>query len=178
MTVHEIYEGSDGEATKALYMRLQSLGAEGVIAMNLFRANKCSNRAKEYSRRFKGEAYGRKQWSLENLCKALNDSALRVPASVFKWGWKEDPNQPVHKWVLYVEIPTGQVSFHSEHRGIGPDYPGEWDGQLGAGAGRICNWCAQLLGEPQKKYPLSPGKYVNRCDVLVGAPVATQEQLF
>jgi len=31
-------------------------------------------------------------------------------------------------WVVYFELPQGQVSFHSPTRGSGPDYPGEWDG--------------------------------------------------
>ncbi len=38
MTVLEIYDGSDGDATKGLYRELCELGAAGELAMNLFRA--------------------------------------------------------------------------------------------------------------------------------------------
>ena len=93
MTVHEIYIGSDGDATKALYERLATLGPAGVVALNLFRAVKCSTRAKKYSRRFKGEAYDRKNWSLANLCQELAKSA---DALGIVWGWKIDPEQDFH----------------------------------------------------------------------------------
>lgn len=144
MTVHEIYAGSNGDATKDLYARLEQLSPAGTIALNLFRAQKCSSRAKEYSRRYKGDAYERKNWSMGLLCDALlqHGDALKI-----RWGWKEDPDVEYHKWVLYIELPTGQVSFHALHRGKGPDYTGEWD-QSHASAGRIVNWCAQLLEEP------------------------------
>lgn len=46
--VVRIYDGSDGDATKALYERLAKLGAIGEIALNLFRAHKNSARAKVY----------------------------------------------------------------------------------------------------------------------------------
>lgn len=36
MTPMEIYLGSDGEATKALYARLEAAGPIGAVAMNLF----------------------------------------------------------------------------------------------------------------------------------------------
>jgi hypothetical protein len=121
-----IYEGSDGEATKLLYLKLQALGPVGEIAVNLFRAQKCSARAKLYRRRdHKGEAYDRKNWALNNLCTAMIDFSL---VTGLRWGWKIDPAQEFHQWVLYVELPTGQVSFHSAVRGKGPDYDAEWDG--------------------------------------------------
>jgi hypothetical protein len=40
-----IYEGSDGKATIALYQQLSVLGPAGIVAVNLFRAQKCSARA-------------------------------------------------------------------------------------------------------------------------------------
>ena len=140
MNILAIYEGSDGAATTALYKRLHDLGATGQIALNLFRAHKCSGRAKEYrGRGFKGAAYDRKQWSMANLCGLLATSELG-------WGWKHDPSREFHCWVLYVDLPTGQVSFHTSARGIGPDYPGEWDGIREAGASRIIRWVEHLLG--------------------------------
>ena len=46
--VMQTYQGSDGEATRALYAELQQRGPVGVIAVNLFRAQKNSARAKVY----------------------------------------------------------------------------------------------------------------------------------
>lgn len=45
----------------------------------------------------------------------------------FKWGWKPDPNTKGYPWVLYVDLPNGQCSFHSADRLQGPDYLGEWN---------------------------------------------------
>src|SRR4051812_42613342 len=111
MTALDTYAGSDGKATRELYARLAAMGPAGVIAMNLFRACKCSERAKVYRGGcYRREAYGRKEWSLKNLCNALVNAG---DALGIMWGWKLDPEQEFHKWVLYVEIPTGQVSFHA-----------------------------------------------------------------
>lgn len=142
MSPRSIYDGSDGAATQALYDRLTTFGAIGIIALNLFRASKCSGRAKEYSRRWKGPTYDRKNWSLENLHKALLEHAELLK---LRWGWKEDPKQEFHKQVLYVDLPTGQASFHSANRfEKGIDYPGEWDGS-GESANRIVRFTELVL---------------------------------
>lgn len=143
MNAFQIYEGSNGDATKALYAQLETFGIQGRIALNLFRACKCSARAKVYSRRYKGEAYDRKNWSMGLLVDALESN----PGGSFtpKWGWKEDPTQEYHKWVLYVELPTGQVSFHAPSRGKGPDYNGEWDGIRDVSAQRIIRFVENIL---------------------------------
>jgi hypothetical protein len=47
--------------------------------------------------------------------------------------------------VLYVELQTGQVSFHSSERMMGPDFTKEWDGRKLEGPPRICRWVASLL---------------------------------
>jgi hypothetical protein len=140
------FQGSDGDATKALYDRLSKCGPLGQIALNLFRAHKNSARAKVYrggirgQGSFKGMAYDRKEWSIRNLCDVLDRNRVGI-----RWGWAIDEEQEFHKHVLYVDIPTGQVSFHAAARGKGPDYYGKWDGVREAGAGRICEWCARLL---------------------------------
>lgn len=137
------YNGSNGEATKALYARLEKLGPAGVVAVNLFRACKASERAKVYrGRSYRGAAYDKKEWSMGNLCTALREHAVSL---YIPWGWGYDPEQPVFRWVLYVEIPTGQVSFHTLNSGDGPKYGKEWDGVRDAGPQRICTWIAQLL---------------------------------
>lgn len=143
MTTFEIFHGSDGEVTKALYARLEALGPAGFIALNLFRACKCSVRAKMYRRKFKGDAYDRKNWSLRNLDGAL---AQHAAALGIGWGWKRDPAQAFHCWVLYAELPTGQCSFHAEARMSAQDFAGEWS-RLGNGPQVIVAWCDRLLGE-------------------------------
>lgn len=138
-----IYEGADGEATTALYRRLAALGPAGAVAVELFRAQKASSRAKVYrGGGYRGMAYDRKGWAIGNLCRVLTDHG---DALAITWGWAEDPAQGYHRWVLTAELPTGQVSFHAGARGAGPDYGAGWDGVRGAGADRICRWCARLL---------------------------------
>lgn len=141
--VLRVYTGSNGDATKALYAALESLGPAGAIATNLFRACKTSERAKVYrGGGYRGAAYDRKQWSMDNLAKALAEHGQPLGIA---WGWGEDPAQPYHRWVLYVDLPTGQVSFHTAQRGEGPDYPKGWDSVRNMGPTRICKWCAALL---------------------------------
>lgn len=127
MNVRAIYEGSNGAATQALYDRLQTFGPAGIVALNLFRASKCSARAKVYRRGcHKRDAYDRKQWSLSNLCTVLQ---IHADALGIVWGWKEDPAQAFHRWVLYVVLPVhGQVSFHSATAIGSQRFAGEWDG--------------------------------------------------
>lgn len=147
MTALEVYNGSDGKVTIAYYQQLQERGPLGVIAMNLFRAQKCSSRAKKYRRRvYKGEAYDRKNWSMQELCKALDlYGSKRCGDPMIAYGWKQDPNCQGFEWVLYVDLPQGQVSFHSPTRGAGPDYAGEWDGARKS-AERILAFCDNVMG--------------------------------
>jgi hypothetical protein len=162
IAVWQVYEGSNGDATKALYAHLESMGPIGTVAVNLFRASKTSGRAKVYrGRRFRDAAYDTKQWSLDNLCKVLtaHAEALGLP-----WGWAEDPKQAIHRWVLYVDLPTGQVSFHSGARGDGPAYPRQWDGARGASADRICRWIARLCT------PIQPSRLQSESSAPSPAP--------
>lgn len=144
-----IFETSNGELTTEYYKRLAAVGAIGMVAMNVFRAQKCSIRAKGYRKRqWANNAYERKQYSLEQL-----DTILRKHAEELgiRWGWKKDPNvkfggdeyeEGNDSWVLYVDLPTGQVSYHTpvQLRDIRP-YAGEWDGMKGASTGRIMAFC-------------------------------------
>lgn len=153
--VVRVYEGSDGDATKALYDRLNQLGPAGEVATNLFRAHKNSARAKVYrggNRRgsYRGQAYDRKTWAMNNLCQIL---LLHADALGLSWGWAIDVAEARHRHVLYVDLPTGQVSFHTEQRLGGPDYPRQWDGVRGMGAQRICQWCVQLVVVAQEAQP-------------------------
>jgi hypothetical protein len=132
LAVYQIYYGSNGIATKELYSHLEKLGAIGMVALNLFRAQKSSSRAKKYHGGIGGGisyrdlAYEKKQYSMNLLCESLSKNAESLG---IKWGWKVDENQAYHKWVLYVELPElGQVSFHTDKRGKGNDYQADWDG--------------------------------------------------
>src|SRR5579871_3084039 len=151
--VYRIYQGSDGDATKALFAELRQYGMIGALAVELFRAQKASERAKVYRGgirgrgSYKGMAYDRKQWAMDNLCKALAQSC-----GLYEWGWGVDDKQPVHRHVLYVDLPTGQVSFHNGYRGEGPDYGKPWDGMPGQSADRVCGWIARILA-PQEGRP-------------------------
>ena len=145
--VIRVYQGSNGDQTKALYALLMEHGPAGEVAMNLFRAAKCSERAKGYRRRgHKDAAYGRKQWSMDNLCTILQQHSEALGIA---WGWRTDEKAveagSPHRHVLYVEIPTGQVSFHTDIRGAGPDYGKPWDGQRNQSADRVCRWTARVF---------------------------------
>ena len=147
MTAMEIYLGSDGDATKAFYAELEKAGPIGIVAVNLMRAVKCSTRAKLYRGGIRGRgsyknmAYDRKQWAMDNLCKVLlaHGESLWI-----NFGWKKDPAQKYHEWVLYCDLPQGQVSFHTASRGAGPDYLNDWDGQHKSPE-RIIQFCDSVL---------------------------------
>lgn len=183
MTVKAIYNGSDAAATRALYARLQALcGPAGVIAMNLFRAQKASSRAKVYRggvrgvASFRDLAYEKKNWSLQNLCAALAEHGAGLG---IRWGWREDPAQSFHAWVLYVELPTGQVSFHAATRGAGPDYPRDWDG-CKLSAERIIAWVETVLSSCTTASTESVGlgglpQPADAATEMAGRSIATQE---
>lgn len=148
LLVARIFHGSDGNATTALYKKLAEFGPAGDIAAHIFRAVKTSLRAKVYRGGVAGEgsyksmAYGRKEWSIEQMCKGLVDHGAALG---MVWGWAIDEEQPVHRHLLYVELPTGQISFHTIARDAGPDFPGRWDGVRGAGPVRVCQWVVDLI---------------------------------
>ena len=146
MKALDVYLGSDGKLTIKYYEHLQTFGPAGAVAMNLFRSQKCSARAKLYRGgnshgRYKDQAYERKNWSMGLLVDVL---MLRGDELGITFGWKIDDKAFDHAWVLYVDIPTGQVSFHSPTRGKGPDYAGDWDGVRGASEARIIQFCDRV----------------------------------
>lgn len=153
MTFDEImavYRGSNGDATKALYAQLEPRGHAGVVAMNLFRACKASERAKVYrGGGYRGMAYEKKQWSMDNLSFGLRSYGAALGIS---WGWNTDPvmkPDAPHRHILYISIPTGQVSFHTQGRGEGPDYTAPWDRAVGTAPARICKWIEAIFkGDP------------------------------
>lgn len=150
-----VFEGSNGDATKAYYALLAAKGPIGHVAMNLFRAQKCSTRAKLYrGRSYKDEAYGRKAWSLGLLIDCLVEHGQTIGVT-FGWGTDAGAFED-HKHVLYVDLPQGQVSFHGTARGKGADYTKPWDGQRGMSPVRILAFCDQVLGLPADPAPIAP----------------------
>ena len=140
-----IYLGSNGAETKGLYEEMERVGDIGRIATHLFRAHKNSSRAKDYRGCGRSAAYRTKDWSIGSLSHLLGTHA---GALGLQWGWGIDSAQGYHRDVFYIDLPAGQVSFHTAGRGEGPDYPGTWDGVRDQGATRICKWIlSDVLGE-------------------------------
>jgi hypothetical protein len=151
----EVFKSSDGELTKRYYAKLEACGPIGVVAVNLFRAQKCSTRAKAYRGglrgvgSFRSMAYERKAWAMQNLCRVLvkHGGELGIP-----FGWKRDANTPLRgdaSWILYIDLPQGQVSFHSPARYEGPEYPGDWD-KVHANCERVLVFCGSVFAtQPQ-----------------------------
>lgn len=152
--IMQVYEGSNGDVTKALYERLQKdHGTAGFVAMNLFRACKNSERAKKYrggngKGSYRQQAYERKSWSLDLLAKAL--AAHAAPLGI-AWGWARDDRAIGFENVVYIDLPTGQVSFHNQVRGVGPDFTGKWDGVQGKAPERICRWINKIMHTAPKR---------------------------
>jgi len=142
-----VFHQQDGEVTKQYYAEMNSRGVSGQIAVALFRAQKRSSRAKDYRRgKYRRAAYDVKQWSMSELCRLL---ALHGKALGIRWGWKQDPKTVFGEepsWVLYRELPNGQVSFHSQDRGAGPEYSGDWDGKQ-LSKERIIAFCDSVAAE-------------------------------
>jgi hypothetical protein len=139
MLADSVFTQQNGDVTKAYYAKMNTFGLKGQLAVALFRSQKRSMAAKKYrGRRFTRDAYEVKNWSLSEVCRILN--AMAAFESAPTWGWKRDPKTKGFEWVLYVELPTGQCSFHSPERLAGPDFPGGWDG-MGQSRDRICAFC-------------------------------------
>lgn len=139
MTARDAFEGIDSADTRGFLRRLEKQGNAGMIAAQLFRAQKSSTRAKMYRGSSRDKSYTRKWEAMQKLCQLLEATLYRQD-----WGWKVDPLQDYARWVLYVELPQGQVSFHSTDRAAGPDYPGEWDQEYKSEV-RILAYCDSLL---------------------------------
>lgn len=146
MTAAEVFAGSDAIATRRYLAELAECRL-GAVAAALFRVQKASSRAKQYRGRCRGYSYDRKNEQLHELVAALQRQAR------LRWGWQRDPAMRFYPWVLYVDLPDGQVSFHSGDRLEGPAYPGEWDGAAGTSPDRICAFCDRVRAWPRLPDP-------------------------
>jgi len=151
-SVNDAYNGSDADATIAVYNRLRAIGPRGEIALNLLRACKNSERAKKYrggnkNGSYKRQAYERKDWSIGLLSDILAKFAEQEGIA---WGWGYDRAAVGFEYVLYIDLPEfGQVSFHNRTRHAGADYLKPWDGVRGLGSSRIIRFACSVLGDPQ-----------------------------
>jgi len=117
-----IFAGSDGDATRALYNELAGCGPLGFVAIQLFRAQKCSARAKVYHRgHYSTLAYGRKNWSLEQLTTLL----MTTNAQGDVWGCGHPDPTARDPWVLRIvlPLPQGPVTVTTTHA---LPYPWGW----------------------------------------------------
>lgn len=158
MKARDVFDGDNAATTRAYYAALERRGPIGEFAANLLRAQKASTRAKRYRGGISGVAsfsdlaYQKKAESLIRLCDTLLKHAAGGSwgwRDTLRWGWKIDPSprDPRVKWVLYIDLPGGQVSFHSTERFGGPDYPAEFDG-VHASAERIIAFCDFVFYNP------------------------------
>jgi hypothetical protein len=124
-----VFYGSDAVRTRKCLAHLEKQGQAARIAAALFRSQKASSKATHYTggiQRSNGEfqscrslSYQKKSRSLEELC-----SLLLVDSAGIAWGWGRDDETPHAPHVLYLDLSTGRVRFHSKERLAGPDYPG------------------------------------------------------
>lgn len=162
MLSDSVFNQQNGDVTKSYYATLNGMGYDGQLAVALFRAQKRSEAAKKYKGRvFKHSAYDVKNWSLGEICRIMQAHDFGFP-----WGWKRDEKTKGYEWVLYVELPTGQCSFHSADRLAGPDYPGEWDG-IGNSRVRICNFCDSVFDPRYLPKPLCDDAAVSSMQALI-----------
>lgn len=77
---------------------------------------------------------------------ALRAARPLLTAAGITWGWGSDTGSYAATHVLYVDLPTGQISFHQPARGDGPDYEGTWDGVRDVAEARIEAAIAELVG--------------------------------
>lgn len=148
--VREIFFGSDGERSKALYSQLERIGPHGRIAALCLRAQKASDKANFYIfREYKRIAYERQNEALIALVDTLNQSSI-----IRTWGWGRD-EAGYHKWVLYVDLPQGQVSWHNESKIGDRDYPNQSDG-TGLSQERILAFAATQIDPLFETAPIAP----------------------
>lgn len=138
MQARDVFNQNNGDVTKSYYAEMNAIGIEGQLAVALFRSQKRSTAAKQYrGRKHTRAAYDVKNWSLSEVCRLLATN-IGMP-----WGWKYDAKAVNFEWVLYVDLPQGQCSFHSPNRISGPDYTGLWAPQRPSYE-VICDYCDSI----------------------------------
>jgi hypothetical protein len=132
--------------TRWILRQLTACGPLGQVAAELVRIQKAGTQAGVYrgtaasGNSFRELALRRKR---EHLLKLVGLLGSMRPAP--SWGWANDPLQPQARWVLCLDLPTGQVSFHSSERFEGPDYTRRRESDVSPREHRILAFCDALL---------------------------------
>ncbi len=159
LKARNVYDGSNGGQTRKFCCALEKTGQLGIIAAELFRIQKASARAKVYrggiTGRYGSVSYRKLAYKKKGLCLSVLCNLLQADACGLPWGWGYDRKQQFAKCVLYLDLPNGQVSFHSTDRFAGPKYPGEWDGE-NKSEQRILSFCDQLLNGRERRRRKQP----------------------
>lgn len=145
MKAIEAFNSRDPAVTVSFQNSLLGRGVRGQLAFGVFRAQKRSTVAKgQRKRKFRREAYDGKQEALVYVDRLLtaNDGL------VDDWGWAKDSQQNYHDQVLYVDLPTGQCSFHSDHSSSAKAYGGKWDRSVES-KDSILAYCDEVLTLPE-----------------------------
>lgn len=98
------------------------------------------------SREARANDYWNKWLAIQTACHEAEECSIT-------WGWGEDPDVAQAPHVLYFDLPTGQVSFHSSVRALGPDYAGEWDGVPDMADARIEAAISQAIEGANPSWP-------------------------
>lgn len=149
MKAAHVLAGADDNLTLAYYLLLQKRGPLGMIALNLFRAQKNASslcRPAGYGPAAAAAASAG-VWSLELLVHVLARHGAHFGIS---YGWKPimEPRKDRAPFVLFVDLPDfGQVSFDAFERGCGPEYSNECDG-VRKNEERIFGFCDFVYAQP------------------------------
>lgn len=117
------------------------------------------------SRSARQRDYAEKSQSIAHACNAAGEAGI-----VFGWAPSLQEDVP---WIVYFDLPTGQMSFHCNKRGQGPEYGGNWDGLKDEGTNRVQRAIDGLITGQIPCPPPDPRIiqwYANR---PVGAPVGS-----
>lgn len=138
----EAFESRNPSVTVAFQSSLLSRGVAGQLAFGVFRAQKRSTVAKGQRRgKYRRGCYDGKNEALKYV-----DSLMQIHARNLglTWGWGIDRSQEYHSSVLYVDLPTGQCSFHSESSVSTTVYRGNWDRKSNS-RDAILAYCDEVL---------------------------------
>ena len=102
------------------------------------------------SRRARDHDYYEKRIAISNAVKLATEAGV-------KFGWRRDGS--LVPWVVYFEVPTGQVSFHDSTRGEGSDYDQPWDGVRNASGERISSAIEALVATPTESEHITFRRY-------------------
>lgn len=146
----DAFNTMDMETTTQYQNDLFCRGVEGQLAFGLFRAQKRSTKAKGYRRgQHRHNSYAAKNEALQYVDAVLSRWGHDLE---LEWGWQTDPQQSMHREVLYVDFRGGyQCSFHSEVRHSSKQFPFQWD-NMASSLNTVIEFCDQIILQNQPEY--------------------------